>query len=397
MWLGLAGILAPNTPRTALGLNPFDANSARRAIVRELAKLRQPRDAAPLLSQAENLVSIAPIDARSHSLLAQVLFLLDQPQRARESVETALQLAQTDLMGLSLDYQSAVVAQDYRKAVARLDILYRRWPDNTRNLLPWTHAMASSEAGYEALRARLRQNPPWRDTIARQFIDDERISDMGYRLVLDMAQDSAAAGLPKRDTTVAFAMRRLFEQERYELAHNLFLFTLDESEIALNGYIFDPLFQRPPARLPFFWDVRDTNSTTVSYRPAVEGEGGTPSHLRIRFLDKPGRWTGLQKAMRLPSGSYHMTLRTRAVDLTAPKGLSGIIICISQNQEIFRFDVPLDNAEFADKKVEFTVPENCTYARFQIAATLTAEGFRFRYSGSLDIAAVMLERIGDGA
>lgn len=232
MWLGLAGILAPDSPRTAHGLNPFDASSARRVILRELTRLKDAKEAAPLLPMAQELVAIAPIDARSHSLLAQVLYLLEQPAQAKESVETALQLAQTDLMGLSLDYQSAVVGADYRKAVARLDILYRRWPNSTKNLLPWTSAMANTAQGYAALENALRQNPPWRETKMQQFLDDERISETGYRLTLDLAQANAALGRAKRDGTVEYAMRRLFEQKRYGLAHNLFLFTLNEQELA---------------------------------------------------------------------------------------------------------------------------------------------------------------------
>lgn len=395
-WLGLARILAHETPRTALSLNPLDDSSARRVLLSELGRLKKPQDAVRLLPLAQSLVSIAPIDARSHSLKAQILFLLQQPARAQASLETALKLAQTDLMGLSLDYQRAVVGADYQKAVARLDILYRRWPNNTKNLLPWTNAMVSDPAGYANLRTVLAQNPPWRATIVRQFMDDERTSDTGYRLAFDLAQANGRAGRPKRDKTVEYALRRLFQQERYDLAHNLFLFTLDEQEIGLNGYIFNPQFQRPPSGLPFFWDARDTNASTVSYRPASDGDGdATPSHLSIRFLDKPVRWAGLQKSMRLPSGAYRLTLRSRAVDLRAPKGLSGVVKCISQNRAILRFDIPLDNPQFADKSVDFSVPENCTYARFQVAATEAVSGFRFRYSGVLDIAAVTLERVGE--
>ncbi len=382
---GLSRVYQESNPGEALRLNPFNADAS---IARMAQGLTSPDKLARLPALAatgREAVAFSPVNALAYGLLGEVYFGMGDTRTADALFETALSLSKTEANALLRTLAGAFEKGDIDAVMAKLDILFRRWPDQLHAFAPVIPDLLKSPDGYRATLETLRTRPPWRSKFLRVLNKPAGNTGLAYRLQLDLGGGSDA----RRHGEIAETLWALLSQKQYNLAYRLFLLTQSDADRAHSGYVFNGQFALKPSVRPFDWNMKSNSSVSLS-RMAVES--GTA--LAMRFLWKPVKTIAVSQLLYLPAGRYQLNVNLDADNLAAPKGLFLRISCRDPRRPIIRLDIPVGS--YRDKTLTdtFEVPDDrCGIFQLGFATDLIAESFRYKYSGSLVIHAIELSKI----
>lgn len=383
---GLGGLYRSADPARALVYNPFDGEARAQFIKKATAPTADEADLRKSKDVAWNGIRYAPIDARMRSLLAEVHRQQGEEQEAALGYKTALALSRTDSIALQRRLQTALEQGDFESAVAKLDVLFRRWPSAFDSFAPAVPFVLRDPDGFQFAIDRLRQNPPWRALFLTILDRDPQTLDLSYRVLLALNQDGS-----RPDETVR-AQNALLRNRDYVSAFRLFLLTQSDEDRQNFGYVFNGKFALESLNRPFDWYIANTPGVSIRREPHV-GDGEQEYEVKIHFLSKPVRRIGFSQVLLIPPGNYRLVVEANATNIKAPKGLYFELECLDPRGDVTRLDIPTGSYRDDVLQGSFSVPD-ATCKAFQLALKtgLKVESFRYRYSGILTVTSVSISR-----
>lgn len=383
MLSGLSRSIEKADPDRALLLNPFNANARVHSLVGAMNGQAAGTPAPGLEASVRRGLLTDPIDARFHSVLAEIRMREGNRQEAYRLFEQALQLSRTELHALKHLVARAIEAREYAQAVQHLDLLLRRWPGHGDEVYPVLPALIADEVGYKAFVAVLADGPPWRMQALRALAGNEAGLGHAYRLLLDLA----ATPQPPVRNEIAVVLRGFTDAKRYEEAYRLFRFALPEGERRLSGFVHNAGFAPEGEAYPFSWNRRNTRGAEISFSEDPSRPGAM-----VRFLNAPAKNISLWQHLVLPAGRYRLTVDAEILNLKAPRSLYWQVYCMEPRREITRIQVPEGNHPHRTMTAEFDI-EACASQRLVLRTDVIAESWQNRYSGLVYFRSVKIERI----
>lgn len=383
---GISNYLKLSAPDLAIAINPFHGDAFVNDIVGQLSSPESADNLDQIRTQSGRLTVIATTDARGYSLLGETYLRAGDADQAKRQFETALRLSKTEINALQRSYGFLLQDGQITAALNRLDLISRRWPNRFSVFVPTLPFVLGTTEGYDKALDLLTQRPPWRARFLGELNRDPETVDLANRLLLDLHRLEGAA----EPSEVGRTMQALINAKRYNLAHRLFLFTQSEIDQANNGYVFNATFATQPSNRPFDWSLRDNAAVKVRWINDVQRDAG---RLQIRFLGKPAKSLGISQYLRLPLGSYALSVSFSGTRLKLPKGLYLELQCINPGRVVARIAFPEAKSINQTLSQAFSVDaESCGLFRIRIVTDLIAESFRYRYGGTLNLHEVRIDR-----
>ncbi len=339
---------------------------------------------------AQDTIRHAPINALAYGLMGEIRLAEGERQTADALFDIALALSRTESNALQRTLARAIEREDYSAAIEKLDIFFRRWPARFSTFAPAISQLLRTPGGYETALSTLAAEPPWRSQLLQYLDKDPGSIDLAYRLQLDLNGNREIT----RPREIGSTLSGLLRNKQYDQAYRLFLLTLNETDRANYGYVFNGSFDLESSGRPFDWKFESRPGVNIS-REAMDISDGQNFWLKLQFLGKPVKKVDVGQYLHLPAGQYTLTVGIDASDLNLPKGLYMHIDCIDPKREVSRINVPPGNYQNETLEAHFMVPDSiCKMFRFALGTDLIAESFRYRYSGILAIDNVSLTRTG---
>ncbi|MER9019322.1 hypothetical protein [Mesorhizobium sp. M0898] len=348
-----------------------------------------PPDLEALLTKARGALRFDVADARLYSLIGEAEYRQGEKEKAYELFDQARRLSKTEIHALQRSIGHSIETRDLSKAVADINIMLRRWPDEFPAITEALPTILADPDGYQAVLTAIKADAPWRASLFAALGKTSDGRDFANRLLLDLADSSA----PPLSSELSTVINGYIGEKKYDSAYRLFLFSLSDHERKLGGYIFNSTFEPVFSGKPFDWQLRDQSGLQVTFatsQDAVEGEGGAT----VRFLNTPVKSSALQQYIQLPPGSYKISLLTSGRNLKLPKELFWSIRCVDRAGEITRLMVPEGNYNRQILSGNFTVGSPaCPLQLLRLETAAIAESWRFRYVGTLVMHKLSIERL----
>tara|TARA_R110000751_G_scaffold172928_3_gene279349 strand:- start:63283 stop:64524 length:1242 start_codon:yes stop_codon:yes gene_type:complete len=387
---GISNYYAESKPQQALSLNPLNAEAANRFLANWLIEPDSDVDFEHVDRVARMTIRYAPSHAQTYGLLGEIRRAREETKNAYALYDAALSVSSTEAIALQRTLATAIIGGDYAEAMAKLDILFRRWPSNFSTFAVIIQPLLRDPEGYKEALATLRTGPPWRRPFLGVLNRDVSSLDLAYRLQLDLNSDTDVS----RQNEIGETLSALLRSKKYDQAYRLFLLTLNEEDQRYNGYVFNGNFILKPSGRPFDWAYANRPGVRIS-RIVGNNADGTAGNLTLGFLGKPVKNISLSQYIYLPAGKYRLSAETSAYNLKAPRGLYWKLDCINPVETIARIDIPEGSYRNRMLQTEFDLPDSsCRMTRLQMGTDLIAESFRYPYSGTMRIHEVALRNIG---
>jgi tetratricopeptide (TPR) repeat protein len=383
---GLSRSIEEEAPETALSLNPLNAQARVNVLVTALNDDDDAHPARQLVNTAVAGLAASPIDARFHSLLAELRLRLGEEEEADRLFRQAHRLASTEIHALQHLFVRAVETGNYAEAVAHMDVMMRRWPARASELVsPLLPRLLSHEAAYAAVVEAMRSGAPWQGRVIANLARQEDGLGIAYQLLLGL-EDSEHPPGPKETASV---IRGYVAAKRFEDAYRLFRFTLPEEERTLTGFVHNGGFVPVSSAAPFSWQYRNTPAVEVLLSAEPPLAGAT-----VRFLSVPAKEVVLNQTLLLPPGRYRLVTDVDASSLSAPRSLYWRIDCVEpQRRELLRLAIPEGSYQERRLEAEFEV-DACALQRIGLATDVIADSWQNRYSGQARFRSLTIERLG---
>ncbi len=371
MLTALSRHLEGSDPELASALYPLNVEATLAGAVNALGRPDSDTPAAEVESRLRAAVPYNAGDARLYSLLGESLSKEGDDKAAAGMFDHALLLARTEIHALRWSIQRAVTAGDHRQALDRMDMLFRRWPEQIGLIAPAIPAVFADQNGYDAFAERLRASPPWRPALLRALAGETSTNKV---FAAQLLQDLATGPTPPSSAETASLLAGLFRDKQYDLAYRTFLLTLTEPEKELSGAIFDGTFQRAPSGRLFDWSARQQPGVVVSL-PATSGG------LSVEFANTPVMRIGLQQYLKLPAGAYRLEFKASAFSAVMPKSLLWNLACVGPAGAVAQVEIP--DGDYRDRVVtgDFTVPADCPLQLLTLQTRAMVESWSNRYNG----------------
>ncbi len=365
-------------PAVAKTINPLNSTARVNELKATLAKSTiVPSKLKALREDANVLVHLSPRDARGYSLLAETARRSGQEREAKLHYLTALVIAPTEINALMNRLQSAAAEGDIEEAVARLDIVLRRWPRHSNTVKPALDALAAHPRGRKLLRQKLAVRPAWRWPALLHMIDSKEGANLARQLLADESANGETANVEE----VAQTIIHLIEHKDYFDAYRLFLLTLTDVERERLSFVFNSDFRFKPDRRPFNWRVNRQVDADVSLPHMADGEDG--GGLSVRFLGTPAKLGNIYQSLSLPKGIYRFSASVTGRNLQLPKGLFWEIYCPTSGKFLSR--APVEPGSYKNKPLteSFEVPgDNCPIQTLRLRTGVSTTSWSARYHGT---------------
>lgn len=381
--IALSHRLEEQDPVAALALFPLNAEARVRHITAELTTAK-PDDLADLERRFRLALRYDSGDARFYSLLGELEYRRGDAAAAGQWFDKARALSKTEVHALRRDILRAVELGDVARAVGKIDVLLRRWPELSPKVARALPRVLAESAGFAAVVDVLAADAPWRGTLFRQLAADPVGIGFADRLLLDLRHSA----LPPRPDELAAVISNYIKAGQYDAAYRLFRFSLSDDEQKIAGYVYNGGFAPAPSRRPFDWQLREQSGMEFTF--AGEGESGA----KLRFLNRPLKGALVQQYLLLPPGDYTLTLNASGTGLSLPKDLFWSVECMGPRKtELARLAIPHGTFERHDLAAGFSVPPaDCTAQLLKLETSVVAQSWRYRYLGELTMHAVRVGR-----
>lgn len=328
-------------------------------------------------------LAVSPLDARFHSLLAELRLRSGDDEEAHRLFRQAHRLSHTEVHALQYLVAHAIETGGYAEAVEYIDVLLRRWPSRADTLLPLLPQLLTHESAYAAIAGAMAADAPWRSRLLNGLARQDEGLGFAYQLLLELADTMHPAGQGE----IAAVIRGFMSAKRYEEAYRLFRFTTPLEERAMAGFIYNSAFLPSSlGALPFSWQHRNTRAAEIRL-----SAGGALPGASVRFLSAPAKDIVLHQTLVLAPGRYRLVADVDASSLLAPRSLYWRIRCQDQREELLRLDIPEGSYLGRRLEADFDVTK-CALQRIELATDVIAESWQNRYSGQVRFHFVTIER-----
>jgi len=381
--IGLSRSIETQAPESAFRLNPLNTDARVSWLVGALNEGENAPPMEDLLEVTHTGLTVSPVDARLHSLAAELRLRSGDGDEAYRLFLQAHRLSHTELHALQYLITRAIEEGDYAEAVTHIDVLLRRWPRRIDVIEPVLPLLLSQESAYRAVFAAMVEDAPWRSRFISGLARQEQGLGFAYRILMDLANSQQ----PPTRGEISAAIRAFMAGKRYNEGYRLFRFTIPPEERHLAGFIHNSVFQADALDAPpFSWQRRNTRAAEIR----LSSEGAPPG-ATVRFLNTPAKEIVFNQSLVLPAGRYRLVTEVDASSLRAPRSLYWRIRCQDPRQDLLRLDIPEDSYQDRRLEAEFEVGQ-CALQRIELATDVVAESWQNRYSGQVRFPFVRIER-----
>lgn len=359
--VAVAGALRDRVPQIALRFSPADA-IARSALAGAYgdANIAEYETAADGLARsALRRTPIAPtalrvLGEREGVPAAQAGRIMEAAQRlTKRDPQMLLWLAQRELAANNIDGAIGLFDTALRSSVSGRDLLF-----------PALAAAAAEPRVGDALAARLRQDPTWRDSFTGYLVDenpDKLVSARVLGAYLDRKDrnDSNNARSLVLRLAQAGQYRRAWDVKRdFGLGH-----------APARGGVIDGGFESISDVLPFAWTFADQPDRWAEIVPAPEGDG------KVLAVNANSGADGVaaSQAVRVAPGSYRISARSGGfgTDAAAAPILAVNCVTVQTPTPVARLSALSATGGARTLSGRFTVPANCPFQTVSIIVVNT--------------------------
>ncbi len=242
---------------------------------------------------------------------------------------------------------------DFGRAFARADALIRDEPDLARRFYPVMSDMARRPEAIGPLAARLKTNPPWRDSFVQAYIRQSADPADPYLLI----EGLEAAGAPPSPVERQALLGRLVQDRRFQQAFLFWVQGLSKADLENLTDVFDGGFEGSTAPGPFNWTIERAAQGFVDFE-AAPGREDRALHLVFHGAAAPGSL--VRQLLVLPPGRHVLRGEVRADAFDAAGGPVWSIRCAGPAGALLA-ETPLltGSAPWRRFEVAFTVPPGC--------------------------------------
>ncbi|MCX2697380.1 hypothetical protein [Ochrobactrum chromiisoli] len=312
-------------------------------------------------------------DARIYSLLGEIARRKGQSSIEVQMFGHALTLAPTEKFALLWSIQRAVIESDFDTASKKLDLLFRRWPDEIKRLASVIPTLFQSPDAFEIFSEKLSAGPPWRRALINVMSEE---TSPNKAFTAQLLTELASGRNPPTTEDTRTILASLFKEKAYDLAYQTFLFTLPPDERRLSGYIFDAEFEAASENRIFGWQIRQQPGAKITIPAKQKGA-------LIEFANTPIIRLGLQQTLKLPPGSFSLEYSVSATRADMPKALIWNLMCSDPNKNILKSEVPQGDYNDRVIRASFNISEGCHVQTLSLRTTAMVESWNDRYSGQV--------------
>lgn len=385
-----SGLYADRDPEHAVSINPLNAEARVRMLTARLAEGASANNADAVRQIAMTGSVFEPADARFLSLIGLSDEAAGNNQEAQNYYEAALEVLPIEIQALGRRFVWQVGNGDFDQAVSTAETVYRRWPQYREIITPHLLQILSDPAGYQEIVNRFANLPGGPVWLINTLSVGPETALLVNRLLLEFNQRGQGDLRP----AINRLTDRLFRWGYADAAYQLFLNTLNETEKAENGYIFNGEFNLRPNGNMFDWKLRNQSGMDFSI---IDLPSGTERQkaLQVRFLDNPVRFNTAVMLTRLPPSRFTLTIDYATRSLRGPKPVRLVVDCINERKatELISIEFAIGGSSEQVVSAEFAIPPvNCELQRLRLVNDNYVESWNNRYSGSLLLKSVKLSR-----
>lgn len=381
---GLSRSIETFDPQRAFHINPLNTDARVNWLMDKLNGEKPAAENDQLVEVAEEGLTLTPLDARLYSLRAELLLRAGDEAEADRLFRQANRLSHTENLALRYLINRLIEVHNFPGAIAQIDMLLRRWPDQTDAVLPVIPYLLSDDPAYQTFLKAMTDDVPWRSRLISGL---SRQND-GLTLVYRVLMDLSASSHPPSQGEIASGIRAFMTSKRYDDAYRLFRFTMPEEGRRMAGFIQNSTFSSDVSGIsPFSWVRRNTRAAEIQF----SGETG-PKGATVRFFGTPAKDITLNQSLVLPEGRYRLVVEAEASSLHAPRGLYWRVLCQDPRRDLVRLEIPDGTYKSRQLETSFNVSE-CGFQRIELMTDVIAESWQNRYTGLVRFGSVKIERL----
>jgi tetratricopeptide (TPR) repeat protein len=385
--------LEAGSPSAALALNPANRDARLALAVQHIEGQNSPGDAMQAAAMLERGIVLSPADARLYSLLGIASARMGDAARAEALFDTALAIAPGEIQALTYKFNRAAAARDMALAAAYLEVIARRWPQLWENTQPALPALMADEKGFAAVDARFGRDRKLQMMLLGSLIYGEGTQDFAARLILGWISDGDEAMNSAANQLTA----KLLSMNDQSGALALFRNSRTGEAKSDTGPVHNAGFEREPSGNAFDWSVERQPGVSIE-RTNRRGTGVEPDRgewlMQIRFLDSPIRLKNLRQTTSIAPGRYELVVDYESDALRMPRPVALALTCAGAREPLAMAVFEEGSRGLSEAKAAFIVPaEGCLLQELGLRNEDATESWRNRYSGSLLLHSVKVERL----
>ncbi len=290
--------------------------------------------------------------------------------------------------------QELLKEENYPEALERFDGLVRSTPAIRYKLYDAIAIFAQSTQSRAPLIALLAKSPPWR----ADFLSYLPRTATDRQTVSLLVGDLRATKSPPTSKELTPIIAKLIADGAAEQAYSLWLTSLDETQLARAGHIYNGNFEARLAQLgPFDWIIVPAKNVVTRSVSTTSNDRGTV--LEVAFANSQVSYRNIYQRLMLPPGKFTLTGQYWANRLENDRGLAWRIVCETPSQPVLGEGPAMKGTrDWGPFDVTFTVPDrDCTSQLLRLELNVRAK-LDLKVSGMLRFDALRIERAdgGDG-
>ena len=348
--------LAPDDPQVLLALASDAADGLMRA---HQASLNGAKSDSPLVDKGQlkrwavAAIAAAPVNPTALRILGQLASAEGDDLSADALMTRAAHLSRQETPALLWLLSRAYNAGDVPSIIRYADALL-----STRALsqpvAPVLASLAATTKGRAALQELLATNPRWRSEFFAAL--PNAVTDARLPLMLLTGLHDTSA--PAKSADFQPYLRFLENRKLYELAYYAWLQSLDESQLARAGMLYNGGFDHASIGGPFDWTLNTGTGVLAEMTPGPDVVG--KQALRIEFTVGRVEFGNVSQMILLAPGAYTLTGKFRG-ELNGRRPLEWQIACVGSEGDPIGHQAFLGTERlWQDFSASFKVPaENC--------------------------------------
>jgi hypothetical protein len=304
----ISGAFRTKRPQLALAWMPYDAQARSRLAGQLVANQDAPEAQEAATALATDAVRRDPIVPVAFRALAMAQDGDDQiaKRRAFALIEQSQRLSRRDQLTQIWLIQHYIERGEITEVMPHVDIALRASSSGEQTLFPLLVGAFEDDRLFEALEARLREEPEWRYSFLAYLVaysnDLERATRLSQPLL--NPQD------PTDRKVVDALLQRLVNGGEFDLAWDAYTgFGLIKGAATPAGSLIDGGFDGQKVAAPFGWQLTDTPDVFASIVRDPAGEGTV-----LTLSASPGHsGDAARQLLKLSSGTYRFQARVGSV------------------------------------------------------------------------------------
>ena len=390
-----SNFLTSANPDLALSFNPLNTQARVNKLSAHLARKLNPTELANLRTITTRGIELDPMDARLYSLLGVIDEQRGEIDSAQQFYLHSLKLLPTEIQALTRRFAYNVNARKYVDAISLADIILRRWNSQWNLVAPFMAGLLQDKAAYQEALIRFSKYEIGKTRLIEALSNNENSTNTARRLIKDWHTQGVANLRPVINKLTV----KLINYNQYLSAYRLFLLTLNDTEKAEAGYIFNSNFNLKPTGNLFDWQLISQAGMSTQFKKFHSDDANDEASdnvFEIRFLDAPIRFSRTLQYLMLPPSKFTLKLVYSTLNLKTVKPINLQIICRRSGPALASLSFESGNNHKMEGEIRFKVPSTgCKVLLLRFYNDKFVESWKNRYSGSLLIHKVSISL--DGA